>query len=258
MDADKERLTYLKVMEYQHKNGENENYDELPRPNFSLAYLYSGTVRLTSAGSVVTASAGELIFIPYRARYSSFWSGDETICFITLHFNFAPTSYMRLFDYPVQKISGHTALGETFRRLADPDGTPFSRLADFYSVLSAVYPQMEKTPVSPMDERIKKAIAHLEEHMAETVTVEDLAKECYMSVSHFYSRFREETGLSPIAYRNRIRIDRAQHLLLDRENSVRAVSEALGFESTVYFRRIFKSTVGLSPKEYRDQVGNVL
>jgi YesN/AraC family two-component response regulator len=65
--------------------------------------------------------------------------------------------------------------------------------------------------------------------------------------------YKQQTGYSPIAYKNRLAIQNASHALLLENNSVEAVSEEYGFESPIYFRRLFKKILGTTPTAYRKQ-----
>lgn len=73
-----------------------------------------------------------------------------------------------------------------------------------------------------------------------------------MSTSRFFPLFRRSLGLSPVEYINHYRINRAVILLMSSEgHSVEEVSEATGFQSAAYFRRVFKKITGKSPRDYR-------
>lgn len=65
-----------------------------------------------------------------------------------------------------------------------------------------------------MDERIEQAAAYMQEHCAEPLPVEALARLACMSPYHFQRRFKEETGLTVHQYLNRQRVGRAKQLLL--------------------------------------------
>ena len=61
--------------------------------------------------------------------------------------------------------------------------------------------------------------------------------------------------MSPIEYKNKIMIRHAERSLVDHpEVSIEELSERLGFESSIYFRRLFKATTGKTPREYRKTV----
>ncbi len=65
-----------------------------------------------------------------------------------------------------------------------------------------------------------------------------------------YRAFKKETGLSPIEYRNRLRIERARTLLSRDICSVSEAAKLLGFESVYYFSRVFKQHTGVAPSQY--------
>ena len=65
-----------------------------------------------------------------------------------------------------------------------------------------------------------------------------------------YRLFREETGTTPIEYRNRLRIQRACQLLRGRECTIGEIAALLGFESVYYFSRVFKKLTGVAPSRW--------
>jgi transcriptional regulator GlxA family with amidase domain len=67
----------------------------------------------------------------------------------------------------------------------------------------------------------------------------------------FKRRFTEATGLSPIAYVQRLRIEDAKRRLERTDASVDEISWRVGYEDAAFFRRLFKRTTGLAPAAYR-------
>ena len=62
--------------------------------------------------------------------------------------------------------------------------------------------------------------------------------------------------MRPIEYINYIRIEDAKNRLLSqRDATVASISASLGFESPVYFAKVFRAAVGKSPTEYRESEG---
>ncbi len=67
----------------------------------------------------------------------------------------------------------------------------------------------------------------------------------------FDRRFRAATGYSPKDYVQSLRVEEAKQFLEMDDQSVEAVSEAVGYSDSRAFRRLFKKMTGLSPAEYR-------
>jgi len=58
--------------------------------------------------------------------------------------------------------------------------------------------------------------------------------------------------MSPVDYRNRIRITNACSLLESTSLSVEEIAALVGFETPFYFSRLFKRAMGVSPRQYRE------
>ena len=85
--------------------------------------------------------------------------------------------------------------------------------------------------------------------MHEPLRVADLAAAACMSEATFYRSFRNEFGLTPIAYLTRLRVDRARQLLRDPARSVTDVAASVGFQSVSHFIRRYREHVGQTPKQ---------
>ena len=81
-----------------------------------------------------------------------------------------------------------------------------------------------------------------------------LAEKFNLSQSHFRKLFKGFTGLSPVEYRNGLRIERAKELLSRNTVSVSEVALAVGIEDQFYFSRIFKEAEGVSPLRYKKRL----
>jgi transcriptional regulator GlxA family with amidase domain len=67
----------------------------------------------------------------------------------------------------------------------------------------------------------------------------------------FKRRFLAATGLTPIAYVQRLRIEDAKRRLERTEASIEEISWRVGYEDAAFFRRLFRRTTGLAPGQYR-------
>ncbi|WP_027170999.1 GlxA family transcriptional regulator [Methylobacterium sp. 10] len=86
---------------------------------------------------------------------------------------------------------------------------------------------------------------------AEDHAVEKLAGRAGMSPRHFARLFRTETGLTPAAYVENVRIEAVRRLLETDEIVLKQVASACGFLDADTLRRAFMRRVGTTPAEYR-------
>jgi transcriptional regulator GlxA family with amidase domain len=83
------------------------------------------------------------------------------------------------------------------------------------------------------------------------LAVEDLATHAGLSVRSLARRFHAATGLAPMAYVRRLRIEVAKRRLETSHAKVEEIREAVGYEDTRSFVRAFRAVAGTSPAEYR-------
>ncbi len=84
-------------------------------------------------------------------------------------------------------------------------------------------------------------------------TVEDMAKFVDLTPAHFHRLFRENTGLSPAAYLNNLRLESAYELLKTSFSQIKQIALKTGFTDISHFTRDFKTKYGLTPTEFRRQ-----
>ncbi|CAH1227766.1 Regulator of RpoS [Paenibacillus allorhizoplanae] len=104
---------------------------------------------------------------------------------------------------------------------------------------------------TPFRKEIQAAIAYIEEHYAEDITVSKLAESLHLSSNYVSNLFKSETGLRFVEYLNRYRIRRAKLLLQDPSWKVYEVAEKTGFQEASYFCKVFKELEGKTVKEFR-------
>lgn len=98
------------------------------------------------------------------------------------------------------------------------------------------------------------AVNYIEDHYVERIDLSELANMCFMSYSHLFRTFKLKFGMTPIEYKNSLRIKKAKKLLSEHDCSVGEIAEMLGFEGACYFTRAFKKHVGVSPLNYRNSI----
>jgi transcriptional regulator GlxA family with amidase domain len=81
--------------------------------------------------------------------------------------------------------------------------------------------------------------------------VEALLSRSRLAERTFKRRFTRATGLTPIAYVQRLRVEDAKRRLERTDSPVDEISWRVGYEDPAFFRRLFKRTTGLAPGAYR-------
>ena len=101
------------------------------------------------------------------------------------------------------------------------------------------------------DAEIQTAQRWLSGHFTVASPVEAMIKRSRLAERTFKRRFANATGLTPLAYIQRLRIEDAKRRLERTEASVDEISWRVGYEDPAFFRRLFKRTTGLAPGAYR-------
>ncbi|MBE9598055.1 AraC family transcriptional regulator [Pedobacter sp. MC2016-24] len=116
-----------------------------------------------------------------------------------------------------------------------------------------------KNVAAGQSDRVAEIKKYIHEHIYQNLPIELLAKELYMSDSHFKSWFKKEFGMPPVDYILRTRIEEAKKLLLlTTTESITTIAFQLNFSSSQYFATVFKKYTGLSPAEFRQRSARAL
>jgi len=101
------------------------------------------------------------------------------------------------------------------------------------------------------DGEILSAQRWLGEHFSVASPVDEMIRRSRLAERTFKRRFAAATGLTPIAYAQRLRIEAAKRRLERTDASVDEISWQVGYEDSAFFRRLFKRVTGVAPGAYR-------
>jgi len=99
--------------------------------------------------------------------------------------------------------------------------------------------------------QVERCLTYINENYAQDFPVEALAEMVSVSPSYLFRIFRKRMGVTPVHYRNVVRVEKAKHLLLDGTLRLDEIAGRVGYEDVRYFARVFKKETGASPGEYR-------
>ncbi|MCI0766861.1 AraC family transcriptional regulator [Bacillus sp. TL12] len=120
------------------------------------------------------------------------------------------------------------------------------------SALKELYPYISHCL---RQEQQPKSIQYIHEHYHENITVQKLAQLEHYNRSYYSDWFFKETGKSPSAYIQEVRLNKAKYLLRSTDLSILHIAIQVGLEHQSSLTRLFQKYEGITPSQYRK--GNV-
>lgn len=243
-----------------------ENIDILnvSRPNNYSHFYRNGRIKhgfiFTVQGAVrynfvncnikeLIVNAGESVFIPKDTIYSATYLGEGTETKI-VQFDLRRGELPNYLSFPqvLQIPDAGEQINSFFTPLSNHVfGHPFYYRSRLYELLWKLDEANSKIPTK--FKRLRAALSEISENYDKNEKVSFYAELCDMSEVGFRRLFREHTGLSPVEYRNNIRLENAKIKLQSGEFNVSEVAEASGFSNLSFFIRLYKKKFGYTPKK---------
>jgi AraC-like DNA-binding protein/ligand-binding sensor protein len=137
---------------------------------------------------------------------------------------------------------------KTIEELTDIIHTIVGRVSDAISYFRGI----------PHAAALRKAENYIQENFTRKISLKEVADIAGFSPPYFSSIFKEEMGENPSKYLNRLRVEKASHLLLETDMSLSEIAANCCFEDQSWFSKIFKTYTGISPGKYRNQGGGIV
>lgn len=104
--------------------------------------------------------------------------------------------------------------------------------------------------------KLAPAIAYIEQHYQEKLSVAELAEMSYYSERQFIRLFKAAFGCLPVQYITRLRINNARELLINTQLPVTEIAQRCGYSDSSYFSKLFQKECGASPRDFRKYENN--
>ena len=246
--------------------------DRLPdqvHPNvLVLAFPLRGRVDFVVGHRVVPVSTGEMVHVPPSTPYSTGVGAQPRGELLWLLVSTSQTTVPggTAVDVAVATLAAQrsearpaSAFGvELLGRVVDANtpADPFSRAWTEALCTAAVLEftgrdRDSSTLGEPVHPGIAKAVQWMQDRIDEPMTVSDLVHVAGMSTTNFYQQFTRAFGTSPKDYVLRSKVDRAQSLLRETDESITTIAHRLGFSSSQQFGTAFRRYVGMSATRFR-------
>ena len=115
------------------------------------------------------------------------------------------------------------------------------------------YIYLSKIFVLKEDALAAKLEKYIAENLAQPLSTEAFCRELCISKTRLYELSEHSYGIGIAQHIRNLRVEKAKQLLLDRDKKVGEIADACGFPDYNYFTKVFKRTVGVTPREFRKQ-----
>ena len=238
-------------------------------PEWEISYVMRGSGLRTMGTACDPFSAGEVVMVrpdmPHCWAFDS--SYDEIEC-ISLFFGndildkisglspeMADVVGLVVGNTDTVSFNGNT-LGQLSALLSQMPGmTAAQRIVAFQQALIIIASGNGMQAIGRLADNVEERIGRIKTYINcnynRNISVGDIAAHAGMNRSAVCTFFRRHTGTTLIEAVNTRRIDVAKNLLRRKDLPIQQVCFLSGFNDVPYFFRLFKRTVGITPKEYR-------
>ncbi len=222
-----------------------------------------GSIRIDLGVHTVCAVAGDLVVIPPKMSHKGF-ACEQGAAYDVLMFDlrsfYNATDVCRqilpaLFDGTARlsAITRDANVLNCFDAICTCENKDsLAVTADIYRLLHLLF-QNELVSFQSPDENtaIRESVAYIEQNFAQELNVASISKQFGYSAAYFCRKFKNATGLTPMAYLNIFRLEQAYQRIKSDSAAISEIAAQCGFSDANYFTRCFKKHFGAPPTHYR-------
>ena len=226
------------------------SYKKTPRPDHGLMFLYQGKVDFLFGDEKLSAKAGDIVYLPQNCQYEAiFHSGKDSPADYLVNF-YAQIS--EAVNQPTRLLkNAPPAFIEPFERTVS---AKMENKSEFYlnGCLYFLLDMITETLQGERKRSFEKTLRTAEQMLSgeENPSIKEIAKACNVSESGLRKLFFGAFGVSPVHYRQSVRIKKATYLLESTDLSTKEIAFELNFYDESHFCRTFLKLTGKTPKQY--------
>jgi AraC-like DNA-binding protein len=211
-------------------------------------------------------TAGQVLIIPPHTPHEYYASEDNPWTIYWTHFKgacFQPIYDMVASDLPVniEELIGDRIkdlFHQCFCILQLPyHEEEFLYLCHLVTTMLALVSCAAKQSIIQLtlngSQGMQQAIAFMQDHLHEEITLNQLAEAAHFSASHLYYLIKHSTGYAPVEFFLRTKIQASAKDLFFSTLPIKDIAASYGIEDPYYFSRLFKKIMGASPMNYRNK-----
>jgi AraC-like DNA-binding protein len=257
-------IDILRVKHTRYISTEWDNLVKIVDPFTRFYYVKKGKAEILVDGHKKIMTEGRLYLIPSKT-FLSFIKPESVFDHYWTHFRTYLPGELCLFDFmdcpfelPDDKFQNPGKLFKRLLELWEPQeaGEMLECKGILLLLLSPFISSASNRASAHKDlfmlEKFKTVLNYMERNMESLdITLKKLGKIAGMHPTYFSNAFKKCFGTPPLQYMCRMRIMKAQELLISTERTVQDIAFEVGYQDPCFFSRIFKKYVGASPGLYR-------
>lgn len=224
-----------------------------PAPVERFIYITEGEVCFLLQTGSLRAGERDMVYLPRDTAYQSEWLADSRFMVVDMLLQDAEGQDIPFGDFPsVLFHDTHHVYDGLLAALAEKEDAsgPFDwleRMSLSFKLLCEMARDTNRQELDEEQRRIQTGLTYLESHFTSDFPIDILAQMCSLSSTSFRRIFLACKGMSPVDYRNRLRIRKALELLKSGKYTIGEVAELVGIQDISYFGKLFKRYTGLNP-----------
>ncbi len=243
------------------------SYHDRERKSGSAEYIFlyctegRGTIYLNGQKTELTPNT--FFIIPKNTAHHYQSSADAPWSIYWVHFigDHAPILYERYLEsqqaghfipYDERRIIAYNQVFELLSKSFDKRNLEVLNILLFNFLSSFIY-RHEINPGHNDSDMVNSSIAFMKANINNQYSIDELAKQQALSISHYSRLFYQKAGSTPVRYFNQLKIQRSCQMLYFTNRSIKEICAELGFTDPYYFSRLFKKLMGISPAKYKRQ-----
>lgn len=224
-----------------------------------LLFIDEGTMDVTFDTNSFTAKANDIVIIDCRRTHR--YRAGKNLKFHYFHFtgsgSLGYTDLLYKLNQGPLIHNGQTPilhnLFSNLLRLAKGQASTQSehRISLYIHMILCELVEGSSTVHSVASQSIQKAVAYMEEHINQNISLDELAENINLSKFYFNRYFKKHLGMTPHQYFINMRLQNAKKLLVTTDDSIERIADACGFDNVSNFIRLFKQKTGMTPTTFR-------
>lgn len=253
--------------------------------NYEMVYMKKGYAVFDIEGQHVNLGPNDIVIIKPTQSHKFMVKSESGCEFIVLYFTFENRISGEYSEIPLEDFLNFVSGKETGpyialkvsqkneiivllnrimkERESSEPGSEFLNyllIMELFVLLSRALKMEWENSIKSKSPKLKELIGiaqnFIHNNFERDISLGDIARFVFLSPSYFTRAFKEETGMSPINYLLKVRIERAKELLTDTGLRISDIALSVGFSNQQRFNEMFKKFTNQTPLQYRKKHAN--